>query len=245
MSFFGALLGTDAAKTANEAAADTFRKQYENAQQYETYGDTLPGRYKEVSRAYDPYTQAGKSALQQLLAGLGLGGDQDAFTKAYQGLPGYQSGLATGQQAAERGINAGGGLNSGAALKALYRYGSDYENQRAGDYLSRLAGVTGQGLTATGGQTGLEARGIQGQENVRSSLYQGRNQSAPTIGQGMVAGAQAEQEGAGNIAKLAASLAGTALGGMGGFGALGGLMGGAGATQLSKGWFPSNAWYNN
>lgn len=215
MGFFDTLLGKDASEKANQAAADTFAKQYENAQQYETYGDTLPGKYAALGTKFDPYVKAGNSALEQLLAGLGLGGDQASFTKAYQGLPGYQEGLRTGQQAGERALNAGGGLRSGGALKALYRYGSDYENQRSGDYLSRLASLSGAGLGATGSQVGTEAQGIQGQQNVRQSLYAGRNASAPTIGQGMVAGAQSEADALGNLLKAATYLGGKAIGGFG------------------------------
>ncbi len=219
MGFFGTILGTDAAKASNQAAADQYAKQIAAANEAKQYSATLPGKYAEVGQAYQPYTQAGTGALQQLMAGLGLGGDQGAFTQAYQNLPGYQSGLATGQQTAERALNASrGGLNSGAALKGLYRYGSDYENQRSGDYLSRLASLSGMGLQATGGQTGLEAQGLGAGTGVYQQGLGFQYGGAPTVGQGMVAGAQSQQQGLQNVLNLAANLGGKALSfGMGGF----------------------------
>ena len=211
MSWLSTLTGSEAAKTSNAAAADQYAKEQATLSQILGYGATLPGKYNQIASGYDPYTTAGNDALSMYKAGLGLGGDQGAFTKAYQGLPGYQSGLATGQQAAERGLNAGGGLNSGAALKALYRYGSDYENNRVGDYLGRLSGLAGTGLQATAGQTGLQAQGIGAETGVRQSALPGQLASDKTIGQGLVAGAQAQQEGIGNIMKTLANLAGTAI----------------------------------
>lgn len=216
MSILSTLLGNDAARTSRAAAQDTYLKQQNAINGLLAYGDTLPGQYKDIATAYDPYTSAGTDALSMYRAGLGLGGDQGAFTNAYQNLPGYQSGLATGQQAAERALNAGGGLNSGRALKALYRYGSDYENQRAGDYLNRLQGLTGMGLQATGAQTGLQAQGIGADTGIRQAAFGGQMGSAGTIGQGLVAGAQSQQDALGNLLKTAAYLGGSALGG-GGF----------------------------
>lgn len=229
MSILGALTGSDAADAARKAAADTYKKQTAAVQSITDYGNTLPGQYNTLSQAYQPYTQAGTGALKQLMAGLGLGapGDQAGFTAAYQNLPGYQAGLDTGTTAAQRALNAGNIGQSGAALKALYRYGSDYENQRVGDYFGRLAGLQGQGLQATGAQVGTQAQGLQGQQATRQSAYGGQMQSAGTIGQGDVAAAQAEQDAIGNLLKSATYLGGAALGGGLG-GGLGGLMSQAG-----------------
>jgi hypothetical protein len=220
MSFFGSLFGTDASEAANRAAADQYAKETAATKNYTAYGDTLPAAYADLARGYEPYATAGTSALDRLLAGLGLGGNGEDFTAAYHALPGYQSGLATGQQAAERALNAGGGLNRGAAIKGLYRYGSDYEDSRAGDYLSRLMGLTTTGMTATGANIGTKAAGLTGQQAVRQSAYGGAMKSAPTVGQGMVAGAQSEQNALTNLLGMAAYLGGSALGGP-----LGGAMG--------------------
>jgi hypothetical protein len=224
MGIFDSLLGKTASNASNSAAWDTYAKQQKATEGLLEYGNEYADKYKTLAGAYDPYVSAGSGALGRLLQGLGLpGGDGSDFTAAYRSLPGYQSGLETGQNAALTAANAGGMLNSGKALKSLYRYGSDYEDQRSGDYLSRLMGLQGQGLSATQAQVGTEGQGLQGQIATRQSAYGGQMQSAPTIGQGMVAGAQAEQNALSNLMGTAAYLGGAALGGPVG-GSLGSLM---------------------
>jgi hypothetical protein len=148
-----------------------------------------------------------------LLGGLGLGGNQQAFTDAYRNMPGYQSGLDRGLDAVSQKYNAGGMGQSGSAMKGLYKFGSDYEDQRYGDYLSRLMGLGTQGLQATGAQVGTQAQGLQGQQATRQSGFQGLMNAAPTVGQGMVAGAQAQQQGLGNLLGIGGYLGGSFLGG--------------------------------
>jgi len=213
MSIFDSILGTASSDASNAAAADTYRKQKKAAQGIMSYGDTLPEAYSGLSEAYDPYTNAGSSAVAQLMAGLGLGGNGQDFTNAYRSLPGYQAGLDTGLTGVARKYNAGGMGQSGAAMKGLYRFGSDYEDQRAGDYLSRLMGLSTMGLGATGSQVGTQAQGLQGQLATRQSGFQGQMGAAPTVGQGMVAGAQAEQQALTNLMGLIANGVGQFAGG--------------------------------
>jgi hypothetical protein len=72
---------------------------------------------------------------------------------------GLKFGLDEGRQGIERQASAGGGMLSGATLKALEKYGTDYATTKAGDAYSRitgsrqnkynmLAGVSGTGQTA-------------------------------------------------------------------------------------------------
>jgi hypothetical protein len=227
MGFLDDLLGKSAARASEAAAQDTYRKQQAASGELKTYADSVPGQFNQIAQGYNPYTQAGGSALQQLMAGLGLGGQggQAAFTDAYRSLPGYQSGLETGTTAAQRALNAGNMGQSGRALKSLYRFGSDYEDQRSGDYMNRLAGVSGQGLQATGAQAGLQGQGLTTQAGLRQSAFGGDMNSAGTIGQGMVAGAQAKQNALGNLMSTGAYLGGAFLGGPSG-GSLGKLFGG-------------------
>lgn len=213
MGIFDTLFGNSAADASNRAAQDTYAKQMAAGQQLTDYGDQLPGQFNQLSQAFAPYAQAGGGALQQLLAGLGLGGNQEQFTQAYRSLPGYQSGLETGGRAVAMNANAGDMLQSGAALKALQRFGSDYEDQRSGDYMNRLAGVAGMGQQATGQQVGTQAQGLQGQLTTRTSAYGGAMNAAPTIGQGMVAGANAQSSALQNLLGMGAYLGGSYLGG--------------------------------
>lgn len=234
MSFWSSLTGQDASDAAAAAAQDQYAKQVAAADDIKKAGNQYRQSYDTLSHAYDPYTQAGGSALAQLLGGLGLGGpgSQQAFTDAYRALPGYQNGLDAGSDAVARGLNTTGMLNSGRAMKELTRFGSNYEDQRASDYLSRLMGLGTQGLGATQAQVNTQGQGLNGQLATRQSAYTGMNAAAPTIGQGMVAGANAMQQGSTNLLGAGLQLGGMALGaagglgGLGGGGALGSLLGG-------------------
>src|SRR5262245_31212424 len=116
MGFLQDITGSSAKKAANAAAQDTYNKQQAAITGLNSYADTLPGEYNRIAGAYDPYVSAGNSALSRLMTGLGLGGTADdaaAFTNAYRSLPGYQSGLDTGLQAARRNLNAGNISQSG------------------------------------------------------------------------------------------------------------------------------------
>lgn len=215
MSIFDDLLGRSSARASNAAAADTYAKLMNAANGISAYGDQYANAYSGLSDKFSPYAGAGDSALKQLLAGLGLGGDSQAFTSAYRNLPGYEAGLDTGGRAVAANANVGNMLQSGKALKALQRFGSDYEDQRAGSYLDRLAGLAGMGQSATAQQVSTAGQGLQGQLATRQSAFSGQSQAAPVIGQGMVAGEQAKQGALTNLMNTAAYLGGAYLGGPG------------------------------
>ncbi len=104
-------------------------------------------------------------------------------------------------------------------MKALSRFGSDYEDQRVGDYLNRLTGGVNTGMSATGQATGLLGRGID-------TRFGADTQSAL----GGVAAAQAKQGALTNLLGLVGGLGGAFLGGPGGAAlgkGLGGMFGGA------------------
>lgn len=214
MGLWDDLTGKTASDAANAAAADTYKKQTAAVGGLNSYADTLPGKYKEVGAGYDPYVNAGGGALKMLMSGLGLdGGDGSNFTAAYRSTPGYQAGLETGTNAAMRGANAGNMLQSGGTLKALQRYGSDYESGKVNDYFSRLAGLANGGEAATGARAGVETAGLGAGANLRGTAFGGEMGAAGTIGQGRVAGAQAQQQGMTNLLNAGTKLAGAALGG--------------------------------
>jgi hypothetical protein len=247
MGIWDDLTGQSSSDASNIAAQDTFRKQRKAGKELRGFGDQYANQFRGLADMFQPWASAGKDALNMYRSGLGLGGGNGAdFTAAYRGLPGYQSGLQTGQDSAIAAANAGGRLNSGATMKALQRYGSDYEDQRVGDYLSRLMGLSNVGQQATGQQVATTGQGLQGQLATRTSAYGGDMNAAGTIGQGMVAGEQAKQQGLTNLMSTGAYLGGSLLGGFGGGG------GGAsaftnlfkpGATGNSTGW-NVNPWSN-
>lgn len=213
MGIFDTLLGKDAARASEGAAADTYSKQQQAVRQLLGYGDQYANEFRTLSEGFQPYENAGNSALTRLMAGLGLGGNPGEFTAAYRALPGYQAGLDAGSEAITGNAAARSGLNSGATLKALQKFGSDYEDQRAGSYLDRLFGLTGMGQQATGQRVATAGQGLQGQLGTRQSAYQGMMQSAPTIGQGQVAGANAKAAGLQNVINTGANIFGRLMGG--------------------------------
>lgn len=106
---------------------------------------------------------------------------------------GLQFGLDEGTKAIERRAAASGGLDSGATLKAITRFGNDYGSTKAGDAYSRftsdqdrtfgkLSGIAGMGSGAT--NVGVNA-GSNSASNL-SSLYAGLGnaQGAATIAGG-------------------------------------------------------------
>lgn len=232
MGIWDTLFGGSQADAANRAAQDTYGKQLAASATLRGAGDQYAQDYSKLAGNYDPYVQAGNSALTQLLGGLGLGGprSQESFTAAYRGLPGYQSGLETGTNAALRGVNASGMSNSGRALKALQRFGSDYEDQRVGSYLDRLTGLQGQGLQATGAQAGVQGQALTGRLNAYTGAGTQDYNSAGTIGQGQVAGEQARSTALQNLLGTAAYLGGSFLGG--------GKMGGGNNMNSGSGYLP-------
>lgn len=225
MGIWDDLTGKTAAEAAQQAAADQYRKEQAAIAAQQQAGTQAQGDFASAAQGFNPYVSAGGDALSMLRSGLGLNGagGQQAFTDAYRGLPGYQSGLQTGLQGVQRSLNASGGLNRGAAMKGLYRFGSDYEDQRSGDYLSRLMGLGGQGFQATGQQVNTIGQGINANLGARTSAFGGAMNSAGTIGQGQIAGAQARQGAMTNLLATGASLGGSLLGGPAGA-AVGGMI---------------------
>lgn len=235
MSFFGSLFGTDSAKASNAAAADQYAKQTAAAQGLTNAGATYNTQIQGLAPSYDPYVSGGNDALSRLMAGLGLGGDSQGFINAYRALPGYQAGLDRGSAAITGNAAARGLLKSGSTAKALTRFGQDYEDQKSGDYLNRLYALSGMGYNATGAQDALRAQGYGGQYGAAQGAAGIYNAAAPTIGQGMVAGAQAKQSALTNLMNTGAKLAGAALGG--GFGDLTGT----GASSVGSYFSPSGS----
>ena len=104
---------------------------------------------------------------------------------AYQGFratPGYDFRVSEGQKAVERSAAARGMTASGATMKELDRFGQGIASQEYGNYLNRLAAMSGSGQVATG----QAFQGYQNQGNALSNLaLQGGNARASSyIGRG-------------------------------------------------------------
>jgi len=146
----------DAQMAATQAAIDESRRQFD------------------ITRSdMEPWRLAGTDSINQLRTALAPGAE---FNRSYtwgdiEGDPifaqTYQTGLAEGTNALRRQLSAAGQRNSGAALKALTRFASDYTNKTGtdalnrwrtgiGDRFNRLSGVAGTGQQTVGqlGQLG-------------------------------------------------------------------------------------------
>lgn len=185
----GSLISAGAAGSAADTQARaTGQAVDETRRQYETTRADLA-----------PYRDAGTAALSRLRSLLNLdSGDTSSspllrrFTSAdlASDVPynaGLQFGLDEGRKAIERRANASGGTgyDSGATLKALTRFGSDYGTTKAegayqrfigsqGDIYGRLSGIAGMGQGAT--NVGVQA-GSNASSNL-ASLFTGQGNAA-------------------------------------------------------------------
>lgn len=114
--------------------------------------------YGDIKSAYAPamgYTAQGGDAVSRF-----LGGDASGFN-AYKDATGFKFGLGEGLDGITGGAAARGLLRSGPTSKALVRYGNDYSQQYARDYLSQNLGLgqLGLGAGALVGDAGRYSKG--------------------------------------------------------------------------------------
>lgn len=172
---------------ANAAAAQ--RKQQERARKRtERLGLELAGRFQ-------PFEAQGLDAQNALAYELGLAGEaptlQDGTTYAgYQLTPDYQFNMSEGLKALERGQAARGGVDSGAARKAVLRFSQGLASQGRNTYLDRLTGQGALGLNAT--QAAVNTRFGAGTQANNILLQQGNTNAAEqiAIGNAQAAGIQ-------------------------------------------------------
>lgn len=183
-----------AAKTQADAATQAAEMQLE---QYNQTRDDLK-----------PYTDAGGYGLDQLLTGYKDGSLTKPFSMAdYQQDPGYQFRLEQGMNNIQGSAAAGGGLLSGATLKALNSYNSDLASQEYNNAYSRYGNDQQNRYArlmdlARMGQNSAVQTGTMGQSAVGAAganLTSGANASAA----GTVASGNAWANTAGQLGTLA------------------------------------------
>lgn len=121
--------------------------------------------YDQTRADQQPYRDTGYAALPQIRELMGESGN--VSTQDVLNDPGYQFGLNEGTKAVQGSAAARGGLYSGATLKALDRYGTDYattkfsdvfnrKQAQIGNQFNRLSTAAGLGSAATSqvGQAG-------------------------------------------------------------------------------------------
>jgi hypothetical protein len=150
-SLISGFLGSNAATQAATTEAQALEK-----------GIKLQGKIAEQARADAlPWMEAGRGALQQLTGELGLsstGVGGTPFQSRFEKTPGFDFRMQEGSKAVVNQLNALGMKNSGAALKALERYGQGLASEEYGNYLNRLSGLSGTGQTQVNNTNSLMAQ---------------------------------------------------------------------------------------
>jgi len=201
MGFWQDLTGESAADASRAAAADTYGKQRTAINDLITYGGQYADKFNNLSDAYSPYVETGKTANTALARLL-------ADPSSVRSLPVYQFAQGEGVQALDRGAASRGMLNSGRSSKDLLRFGTGLADQTYGNQLQRLMGLNQQGMAATGAQVGTQATGLQGELGTRQSAYGGAMKSADTIGLGDIAATNARASGSQNLLNTGANIVG-------------------------------------
>lgn len=186
-----AVLGANASKKA--------ASQQDRAAQ--AAADRTDAQYKQARTDLAPYTGIGAEGVGRLSDLMGLSDNKGAqdyglLTRQFgmddfQADPGFQFRLDEGQKALERSASAKGGVFSGAAGKALTRFGQNFASEeydkaynRFNDYQSnlynRLSGVTNIGQNAVNAQNNLGANAVAQANDLRTSGAAAR--AAGTIG---------------------------------------------------------------
>lgn len=187
----GALFGGAVSAIGASSAANTQRKAAQDAAEAQLTAtretnDMLKGFRQEDVERFQPFYDGGLDAYNALRFENGLGDRPEGY-QGFTGTPGYDFRRQQGLDAVQGSVAGRQGLMSGAALKAMERFGQDYASNEYGNYLSRLGGM------ASGGQS---AAGLQASTS--------QNYGAQ-IGNNMLAGGQAQAQGFMNAGNAAAA----------------------------------------
>lgn len=152
----------------------------------------ITGAFGRAEGMFDPYREAGTTALQQQLALSGALG-QDAFNQAYQESPQMAFLREQGMRANLAGSAATGGLGGGNVQKELQRFGQGLASQGLQQQIANLGTLSGQGLGASGSAANIATSGgqnlanlsqQQGLTNLQALQSQGQNLAGITTGAG-------------------------------------------------------------
>lgn len=206
----GAVIGAAGSAYASNQSSKAAKAQANAAQ---AASDQQLAMYNQTREDLSPYTQAGQTSLSQLMDQMGQGG---YFDQTYSGQdlyndPSYQFRLKQGLNSVQSSAAAQGGLLSGATLKALNNYASDYASQEYSNAynrfnadqtnrfnrLSSLAGM-GQNAAAQVGNNGLQTA-----QAVANNTMAGANATAA----GTVASANNMANAANNLGSYAMTYA--------------------------------------
>jgi len=180
-----------------------------------------------AERDYGSYMQGGQSAQEQMMAQLGLGGPAQAFDVTQ--LPGYQNALKQGLSAVNQGGAGAGMLMSGERLKGLQSTGQNIFGDYYNNYMSRLTGMSNQGMSAVGNLANIRTGGMTQQLGL---MQQEQQQQGDMMGDMLgLAGTGLGAMFGGPMGAAVGGSIGSSLGGGGGGGMMQPQFGGAGGNQ--------------
>lgn len=196
MSFLGDLWGGITGKTQAKSAERAGELQAE-ASKYSA--DLAQKQFEQTRQDQMPWLNAGKKAL----GGLNdlMYGDVDTINQTLMNDPSYQWRKQQGLDTLQAQASAGGGLLSGATLKALDNYNSNLASQEYNNVFNRLAGIAGTGQNTA---NNLGQFGANNTQAIGNALTNGANAQANAI----MGSANARTHGMRNLIGLGA----TALG---------------------------------
>lgn len=181
----GIAVGAYGASEQRKAMDEASRRQQMAAER----GMGLTERQYMLSREdMAPWLRAGKQALTEQQALMGMGGDTAGAMRSLQSSPGYQFRQQQGLRSLEGGLSARGGMGSGKAMAAGQNYAQGLASQEYGNRLSQLSNLssTGQSAAAGMGSQGMQYAGRM------SDLMTG---AANAYGAGQIGQANASQQG--------------------------------------------------
>lgn len=109
---------------------------------------------RDVWNAMQPFVSQGTTANRALAYESGIGSKPRGYA-GYTKSPSYQFQLDQGQGAINALAGAQGGLVSGKTLQDLGKFNQGLASQDYGNFISRLQGLSGTGVNALGGQSGV------------------------------------------------------------------------------------------
>jgi hypothetical protein len=137
--------------------------------------------YNQTRGDLRPFYKSGTNALNALNFEMGLG-DRPRGYSGFQNSPGYEFAREEGMRGIMGSAAASGMLGSGATLKALSRYGTGMAQQDYGNWMNRLQGMTGGGLSAATLGANAGQAYATGAGNALGSI--GNAQAAGSVGVG-------------------------------------------------------------
>lgn len=154
----GLVIGTVAAAGLGAAASiSASNKASRTARDVAAQNNALQQNiYNENKATLQPFVTNGTQASNSINALLGLGGDTNAANAAYDGYKTsteYSSRFNEGQRAVTAALGGKGLLDSGAAQKALLKYGQTFASNEFGNYMGNLQTQQQTGLGAAAALT--------------------------------------------------------------------------------------------